>query len=130
VKKPYSMAASEEGAAAAPETVSAPPPSAVLGVEPQPMAVVVEPILIDKVEPVYPTRCENSAANVELVEIAFNVTVNGVIAGERIASSSNACFNDAALNAARRWRYSPKMVNGAAKPAYDLRYTFSFQRPK
>jgi TonB family protein len=129
VKTPYNLDPTAE-AASGEEAQAAPPPGIVLGVEPAPMAIIVEPILIEKVDPIYPTRCENSAAKVELVELAFNVTMNGVIAGERVASSSNPCFNDAALNAARRWRYSPKMVNGAAKPAYDLRYTFSFERPR
>lgn len=85
--------------------------------------------LIERVEPVYPRRCESVAADVETVEVAFNVTARGLVTGARVARSSNSCFNTAALNAARRWRFEPRMVDGAPRPAYDLRYVFRFERP-
>lgn len=97
---------------------------------PAALARVVEPVLIERIEPVYPRRCESEAGLVESVEIAFNITRGGVVSGERVASASNACFNDAALNAVRRWRFSPRTVDGEAAPAYDQRYTISFDRPR
>lgn len=127
VKTPYGASAPD--AALADATPAAAPPAAALGVEPPPPVAVVEPRFLERVDPVYPTRCEQGAAAVEMVEIAFNITITGVVAGERIAASSNPCFNDAALNAARRWRFSPRIVDGAPRPAYDQRYTFSFDRP-
>ena len=86
--------------------------------------------VLDAVEPVYPRRCESEAGAVETVEIAFNITRGGVVSGERVAATTNACFNDAALNAARRWRFSPRTVDGEIRPAYDQRHTFTFEKPE
>jgi TonB family protein len=99
------------------------------GAPPQPLPVTVEAKLVEGVEPVYPRRCETDAKEVETVEIAFNVTVGGLVSGERIASSTNACFNEAALNTARLWRFSPQTVDGVVRPTYDKRHSFEFKRP-
>jgi TonB family protein len=90
---------------------------------------IVEATRIGETVAVYPRRCESGAAPVETVEIAFNVMATGSITGERVAASSNPCFNDAALNAARLWTFSPRTVGGEARAAYDLRHVFTFRRP-
>jgi len=107
-----------------------PSPEALQGVEPVPLPRVVEAKVLEAVEPVYPRRCESEAGAVETVEIAFNITRGGVVSGERVAATTNACFNDAALNAARRWRFSPRTVDGEIRPAYDQRHTFTFEKPE
>lgn len=90
---------------------------------------VVEASIIKRIEPVYPHRCETGAKDVETVDVAFNITSDGRVAGERVVRSSNACFERAALNAVRRWEFAPRTVDGAARPAYDQRYRFRFDRP-
>lgn len=115
-------AAIEAGAPEIPEGLE-------LGAPPEPLPRVLEPRLVERIEPVYPQRCEAEAAQVETVEVAFNLTRGGVLQGERIAASSNPCFDNAALNAVRRWRFSPRTVDGQAAPAYDLRYTLTFEKP-
>ncbi len=85
---------------------------------------------VERIDPVYPKRCESLASPRETVEVAFNVTRRGIVTSARVAASSNQCFNEAALNAIRRWSFEPKVQNGAAKAAYDLRYTFRFDRPQ
>ena len=104
-------------------------PSAIVAAEAPDGAVVVEPVLVERVSPIYPQRCELGAADVETVEVAFNVSADGLVSGARVSQSSNSCFNDAAIYAARRWKFAPKTVDGAARPAYDLRYSFRFERP-
>jgi TonB family protein len=99
------------------------------GAAPSAMPVLVEAARIEDAEPVYPIRCETEAAAVETVEIAFNVTAAGLVSGERVAATSNACFNDAALNAVRLWRFKPRTVDGAARASFDQRHVFEFKRP-
>lgn len=124
---PFGLAAGSAAMVAAPVP---PSPEALRGVEPVALPRVVEPELIERIEPVYPRRCESEAGPVESVEIAFNITRGGVVGGERVAGASNPCFNDAALNAVRRWRFSPRTVDGEASPAYDQRYTIRFDKPQ
>jgi TonB family protein len=91
---------------------------------------IIEARAVDASDPVYPRRCEAAAAEIETVELAFNVSASGAITGERVARSSNSCFNDAALNAARLWRFTPRTIEGVARTAYDLRQTLTFRRPE
>lgn len=107
---------------AAPAPVRTPVPEPIQG-------EVVDPRILEQVEPVYPYSCAPGARAVETVTVAFTVTSAGRIAAERIANSTNACFDEAAMNALRRWRFEPRKVDGAAKPAYDQVQVFRFERP-
>lgn len=102
----------------APSAAPAPPP-------------VIDLVVIERVEPVYPRACDAGARPVETVEVMFNVTALGRVAGEQVINSSNACFNDAALNAVRRWTFEPHRGggDGAARAVYDQRRVFTFNQP-
>lgn len=113
---------------AAPKPAESPAP-AIVGLPSEPFSGYVEARPVEKIDPVYPQRCETAANPRESVEVAFNVTGRGVVSGARVAASSNPCFNEAALNALRRWTFEPRTIEGKARPAYDLRYTFQFVRP-
>jgi TonB family protein len=78
------------------------------------------------VEPVYPPLCEGAAEPVETITVAFTINGRGRPTGGRITSSTNPCFNGAALAALERWRYDPSTVNGE-----NARQTtrFTFDRP-
>ena len=111
--------------APAPAATAAPPP-------------VIDLVVIERVEPVYPRTCDAGARPVETVEVMFNVTALGRVAGEQVIRSSNTCFNDAALNAVRRWTFEPHRVGGAgggdaatgaARAVYDQRRIFTFNQP-
>ena len=90
---------------------------------------LIEAKILERVEPVYPRSCAPGAQASESVAVAFTVTATGRVSGERIAASSNACFDEAALNALKRWRFEPRMVDGAPRAAYDQVHTFRFARP-
>lgn len=118
-----------EAPAAAPVSV---PSAAATGAPatPTPAApVIVEAQALDRIEPVYPPDCETAAAPAETVDLAFTVAPDGGVTSERVVQSSNPCFNRAALNALKRWRFSPRTIDGAARPAFEQRQSFRFDRP-
>lgn len=94
-----------------------------------PLPTVVEAVILERVEPVYPPNCEASANPAETVDLAFTITPDGEVVSERIVQSTNSCFDRAALNALKRWRFSPRTVDGAPRPAYEQRASFRFDRP-
>ncbi len=83
----------------------------------------------ERVSPVYPRFCEQRAKPEESVEATFNISAEGRVAGARILSSTNACFERAGLNALRRWRFEPRMVDGIARPSWDQVVTLTFKKP-
>ncbi|NOX93822.1 MAG: TonB family protein [Alphaproteobacteria bacterium] len=93
-------------------------------------ATIIEARLMEQVDPVYPLRCASSAQAIETIVLSFNITAEGRVTGERVASSSNGCLDQAALNAVRRWRFEPRIVDSAPRPTYNQKYSFSFQRPR
>jgi cytoskeleton protein RodZ len=110
-------------------------------VDPLPAAVAAEPAapeapggtveaqIIERVEPVYPPECEASAGVSETVALAFTITPEGAVVSTRVTASSNACFDRAALNALKRWRFSPRTVGGAPRPSFEQQVTLRFDRP-
>ena len=112
--------------AAAPAQTSAAPSE---GAAPPELPVVVEATVLERIEPVYPRACEAAAAETESVTVAYTVTAEGGVAGERVVTASNPCFNRTSLNAIRRWRFTPRTIDGRAAPAYEQQSVFTFQRP-
>lgn len=85
--------------------------------------------ITERVDPVYPRFCEARANPLESVEATFNISAAGRVAGVRILSSSNVCFERSSLNALKRWRFEPLKVNGSARPSYDQVVTLTFKKP-
>jgi TonB family protein len=90
---------------------------------------VVEAAVIERVEPVYPPTCSANAQPTETVAVAFTITAEGGVVSERILETSNPCFDRAALNALKRWRFAPRTIDGAPRPAFEQRATFNFEKP-
>ncbi len=111
-----------EAAATVAPVIETPAPAPVAG-------DLVEARVIERIDPVYPYSCASGAQAAETVTVSFTVTAAGRISGERVAGSTNSCFDESSLNALRRWRFEPQKVDGTPKPAYDQIHVFRFERP-
>ena len=70
--------------------------------------------------PQYPPRAAQRGIE-GWVEVRFTVTPAGTVTNERVhASYPGSIFDQAALNAVRRWKYSPKIVNGVPVERADV----------
>ncbi len=93
-----------------------------------PAPVVKEAALVRSVAPTYPERCAREAGDVESVTVMFDVNAGGRAVNARIVTSSNDCFNDEALRAMGRWRFSPRTVNGAPSIETGKSATLKFRK--
>jgi protein TonB len=86
-------------------------------------------INIIKVRPQYPA----SAANRELegtVMVQYDVTTMGTVENVIVVESTNSIFNKAAISAAYRFKYKPRVVDGIPYGAKGLRQLFRFEMEK
>jgi len=74
-------------------------------------AAVLPPQPIDQPAPAYPfdLRKEQREGQVTLL---FTVTADGSVANPVVIQSSNWVFRDLALNAVRKWKYTPALQDG------------------
>ena len=56
-----------------------------------------------------------------------DVAANGTVSQARVVESSSRVFENAALAAAKRFRYKPRVVDGVAVPVSGVRYQFRFE---
>ena len=80
-----------------------------------------------RIPPQYPQRCMGRADNREAVSVEFDVTPEGSVVNPRVLSTTNSCFNRAAMRAVERWRYNPKIVDNVAEPRLGVRTVIDFQ---
>jgi len=90
--------------------------------------VIEAAVLRRSASPRYPEKCESAAAPIESVTLVFDVTATGRIANARVASSTNSCFNAAAVATTRRWRFNPRTVNNQPRPDAGIRAVLKFER--
>ena len=80
---------------------------------------------IEKIAPVYPT--EAAALRLEgYVIVEFTIDENGSVADPFVVESSSPIFEAAALEAASKFKYKPRLINGnpVAVPGVRNRITF------
>jgi len=99
-----------------------PPPSQ--GVVPQSQGVV-QGKLIKRVLPQYPEMARRAGVSGEVV-IAGIIQTDGMLRNLKVLSGSP-LLREAALDAARQWRYSPYMLGGKPVEA-ETRITVSFHQ--
>lgn len=126
-------AAAEQAAATpapttpAPEAAPAPKPAPPPPPKPEPAPVVATPPpapvttpaqQLTSVSPEYPPSAYRSRTQ-GWVEVQFTVETDGSVSGAKVLSAEpSRVFNNAALEAVRRWTFKPRMVNG--QPATEL----------
>ena len=83
-----------------------------------------------RVDPEYPPRAKQRRIE-GWVDIEFTIGPAGTIQNAKIIGANpRAVFEQAALRAVRRWRYSPKVVDGkaVAQPGVQVRVRFELDR--
>lgn len=83
-----------------------------------------------KVAPSYPATA--AARGIEgFADVMFDVTEIGTTENIRIVyAEPSSIFNRSVLQAIKRWKYKPKMVDGKAVKSYDLKERISFELEK
>ena len=95
----------------APPPVEKPAPAPAVAT-PAPAPVTTPAQLLKSVPPSYPPEAYRSRQQ-GWVEVAFTITTDGKVANAKVASSQpTRVFDQAALEAVRRWTFKPRMVNG------------------
>jgi protein TonB len=79
-----------------------------------------------RVDPVYPPSLEGRGTEGS-VRVQFDVTPAGTVRNAIVvASEPRGAFDEAALEAIARWRYNPRIVNGAAVERVGLQTLIRF----
>lgn len=80
--------------------------------------------------PPFPEACipaGDAPAETQSVTVMFDVTATGETTNIRIAESTDACFNEAAIAAVRFWQYAPRRIGGAPAAQADVKTTIVFE---
>ena len=78
---------------------------------------MVRPVLLEKVAPDYP-RVARQAGMGGRVTVRAVIAPDGGVESVEVLSSTNALFNEAAIDAVRKWRYRPALMNGRPVRVY------------
>lgn len=92
-----------------------------------PLAAVTPPVLIERVDAVYPQAALRSGQE-GTVELAVTVLADGGVGEVTVLASAGQAFDDAAVAAVRRWRFVPAK-RGESPVAARLRIPFVFEQP-
>ncbi|MGB5166687.1 MAG: energy transducer TonB [Woeseiaceae bacterium] len=86
-------------------------------------------VVMVRVQPSYPVSM--SARGVEgHVIVEFDVSAAGTVTNLRVVASSHKGFERSALNAAERFRYKPRVIDGEAQTTYGVRAILRFEMEK
>jgi protein TonB len=83
-------------------------------------------VALVRVSPTYPSRAQQSGLE-GWVLVEFDVLPSGVVANVRILDSSDRIFENAARNAAERFRFKPRIIGGVAQETNGVQNLFRFQ---
>lgn len=100
------------------------PRSGIAGV-PQPPSGEWLPILT--ISPDYPVEAAAAGLEDGYVVVAFTVDAVGAVQNPRAVETSSALFEQAAFDAARKWRFVPRVENGQPVDVPDVTTVFRFR---
>ncbi len=86
-------------------------------------------INIIAVQPNYPMAASQRGLEGHVI-VVFDVTVMGTVSNVVVIESSSSIFNKAAIDAAYRFRYKARMVDGVPQESTGLRKLFRFEMEK
>jgi len=79
-----------------------------------------------RVEPAYPIRA--STLGLEgFVTVRFDVNSDGSVSNVSVLESSHSVFEQAAIKAARKFRFKARVVDGIAQPTFGVQNRFVFR---
>ncbi len=76
-------------------------------------ASVIEAKPVTRVPPEYPGKCFAGAADEEFVVVKFEVSREGNVDNVEVLETTNSCFNEAAIDSVKEWKFRPKTVDGS-----------------
>jgi len=80
---------------------------------------------IERAQPEYPDEC--SSTTDQTVDVIYDITSQGTTENIRVEQSTDSCFENAAIEAVREWRFEPRTVNGTPSPQYRTRTRVVFE---
>ncbi len=66
---------------------------------------------LTKVQPIYPRRAQERGIEGHVV-VEFVVTTSGSVRNVQVVESTSGLLNDSAIDAARKFKYKPRVING------------------
>lgn len=94
------------------------------------MAVNDGPLVaVLRVQPNYPNRAVIQGIEGHVI-VEFTVTADGTTAGHRVIESTHGIFEAAALRAAERFRFRPRVIDGVPVATPGIRNLFRFEMDK
>ncbi len=86
---------------------------------------------IERTAPEFPEECaqDSSEATQQFVDVIYDITREGTTENVRIELSTDSCFDGAAIEAVKQWRFDPQIVDGQPKPQLDTRTRLAFDMP-
>jgi len=86
-------------------------------------------INIIAVRPTYPMAASSSGLEGHVV-VRFDVTAMGTVVNAVVVDSSSSKFNRSALDAIKKFRFKPKVIDGVPQESFGLQRLFTYEMEK
>lgn len=83
-------------------------------------------VTVLNVQPVYPVRAIQRGLEGYVI-VSLDVEADGSVGGVRVVESSHTVFESSAIDAARRCRFKPRVVNGVPQAVTGLQKMFRYE---